>query len=146
MNLFDSMDIGATGLKAQQIRMNVIANNISNIDTTQTPQGGPYKRKEALFATLDSNEQMLLVSNNDESFGLPKGVKVIDIATDRNPTKMIYRPDHPNANPQGYVAVPNIDTVTEMINMISASRAYEANLNVISSSRDMMTKTLEIGR
>lgn len=145
MSLLDSMDIGATGLKAQQIRMNVIANNIANIDTTRTPQGGPYKRKDVVFATSDSNEQIFLVSDDNTS-SLPKGVKVIDIATDRNPTKLLYRPDHPDADSQGYVAVPNIDAVVEMINMISATRAYEANLNMISSARNMLMRTLEIGR
>lgn len=151
MSFLDSMNIGATGLRAQEIRMNVVSNNIANIDTTRTPQGGPYKRKDVVFVATDYDDRTLLVSDkgllnkDDGSFILPKGVQVIDVVDDRNATKMVYKPGHPDANKQGYVSMPNIDAVVEMINMIGATRAYEANLKTISSARDMVLKTLNIG-
>lgn len=151
MSFLDSMNIGATGLRAQEVRMNVVSNNIANIDTTRTPQGGPYKRKDVVFVATDYDDRTLLVSDegvlnkDDGSFILPKGVQVIDVVDDRNATKMVYKPGHPDANKQGYVSMPNIDAVVEMINMIGATRAYEANLKTISSARDMVLKTLNIG-
>jgi len=145
MSFLDSMNVSATGLRAQKIRMNVIANNIANVDTTRTPEGGPFKRKDVVFVSSDSNDFNLLISNKKD-FTLPKGVQIIDIVNDKNPTKLVYKPGHPDANAEGYVNMPNINPVVEMINMISATRAYEANLSVISSARNMVMRTLDIGR
>ncbi len=140
MGIFDAIDISATGLTAQRIRMNLISENLANINTTRTPQGGPYKRKEAIFAALDNTQPFASFLKGPE-----KGVYVLGIVEDESAPKTIYEPHHPEAV-EGYVAMPNIDTVTEMVNMISAARAYEANVSVISASKRMMEKALEIGR
>ena len=141
MGIFDAIDISATGLTAQRMRMNLISENLANINTTRTPQGGPYKRKEAIFAALDNTQPFASFLK-----GVEKGVHVLGIIEDESLPKKIYEPHHPEADAQGYVATPNIDTVTEMVNMISAARAYEANVSVISSAKRMMEKALEIGR
>ncbi len=127
------MDISASGLSAQRIRMNVIAANIANVQTTRTPQGGPYRRKEVVFAN---------VLGDVEAEG--RGVKVTGIFPDSSPFKSIYNPGHPDANSQGYVKIPNIDIVTEMIDMISATRSYEANVTAFKSAQGMILKALEI--
>jgi len=152
MSLFNALDISATGLSAQRIRMNLIAENLANINTVNTPQGGPYRRKDAIFVSLDTIQPF---SHFLELFkgkaiqpgwsGTAKGVKVANVIEDNKPAKMIYQPQHPNANAQGYVAMPNIDIVSEMVNMISAARAYEANITVLSAAKSMMQKALEIG-
>ena len=123
------------------MRMNLISENLANINTTRTPQGGPYKRKEAIFAALDNTQPFASFLKGPE-----KGVHVLGIIEDESSPKTIYEPHHPEADAQGYVAMPNINTVTEMVNMISAARAYEANVSVISASKRMMEKALEIGR
>lgn len=160
MGVFDALSISATGLTAQRIRMDLIAENLANINTTSTPQGGPYRRKDAIFASLDlgwgyspgpqpfSNflTPAALGGKSIQSRWGTKGVKVVDIVEDTGQPKMVYQPQHPNANAQGYVAMPNIDGVSEMVNMISAARAYEANVTVLSASKSMMEKALEIGR
>jgi len=128
------MDISASGLSAQRIRMNVIAANIANVQTTHTPQGGPYRRKEVIFAN---------VLRDVEAGG---GVKVTGIFPDASPFESVYNPGHPDADSQGYVKMPNIDIVTEMIDMISATRSYEANITAFKSAQNMILKALEIVR
>ena len=132
MGIFDALDISATGLTAQRIRMDLIAENLANINTTNTPQGGPYRRKDAVFASLDSIQPfsnfLFLASAGGKAIrsigsGTIRGVRVVDIVENQGQPKMVYEPQHPDANAQGYVAMPNIDTVSEMVNMISAARA-----------------------
>jgi len=131
-NLFSAMNISASGMSAQRMRMNIISSNIANAQTTRTPQGGPYRRKEIIFTTVMKN--------------IEKGVKVAAIVSDPSPFKLVYNPQHPDANPQGYVAMPNVDIVTEMIDIISATRSYEANVTAFKSAQNMVLKALEIGR
>jgi flagellar basal-body rod protein FlgC len=154
MSLFNALDISATGLSAQRIRMNLIAENLANINTASTPQGGPYRRKDAVFISLDAirpfSHFLTLAALDGKAIpsrwsGTAKGVKVAKVVEDNGPAKTIYQPQHPNANAQGYVAMPNIDVVSEMVNMISAARAYEANITVLSAAKSMMQKALEIG-
>jgi len=131
--LFSSMNISASGMSAQRLRMDVIASNIANAQTTRTPQGGAYRRKEVIFATVLENK-------------LQKGVQVVEILTDPSPFKLLYNPQHPDANSQGYVTMPNVDIISEMIDMISATRSYEANITAFKSAQNMFNKALEIGR
>jgi len=132
-SLFSAMEISASGMSAERTRLNVIASNIANARVTRTFQGGPYRRKEVVFATI-LNEKM------------EGGVEVVGIFPDPSPFKMIYDPSHPDANAQGFVAMPNVDVTLEMIDMISSTRAYEANLTAFKSAQNMARKALEIGR
>ncbi|HHF97930.1 flagellar basal body rod protein FlgC [Candidatus Aerophobetes bacterium] len=132
-SLFSAMRISASGMSAERIRMNVIAGNIANANVTRTAQGGPYRRKEVVFSTVLDQE-------------MDGGVKVAGIFPDPSPFKMIYEPSHPDADERGYVAMPNVDVVVEMIDMISSARAYEANLTAFKSALNMARKALEIGR
>jgi len=146
MPLFDAMGISSSGLAAQRTRMKVIASNIANANTTRTPAGGPYRRRETIFAAMpgDKNFHEELVSQKADD-GL-RHVKVVGIVEDSRPPKMKYDPDHPDANEEGYVEMPNIDIVEEMTNMMVAKRSYEANIAAINATKNMIIKSLEIGK
>jgi flagellar basal-body rod protein FlgC len=145
MNFFDALHISSSALSAQRVRMNVISSNLANVNTTRTPEGGPYKRKDLVFAAQPktSNFQGVLKSQLD---GKLSEVKVLGIIADPRPSQLKYDPQHPDANEQGYVAMPNINLVEEMVNMISATRSYEASVAAIKASKNMALKALEIGR
>ncbi len=152
MAMFDSFNIAATGLTAQRLRMDLISNNISNATTTRTPENdGPYRRKRAIFAPVNirPNYKSPLVPERIEH-GSGKGVRVVKIEDDRSPFRLVYDPSHPdaiNTGPKkGYVEMPNVNVVTEMTDMISASRSYEANVMMVNNAKSMFTKALEIGR
>ncbi|MCD6255341.1 MAG: flagellar basal body rod protein FlgC [Deltaproteobacteria bacterium] len=147
MDPFLPLRICATGLRVQRLRMDLIASNIANVNTTQTPQGGPYRRKDLLVTAVPA------VSNFDFSDILEANLnnslyKVIPISVieDQRPFKVVYQPSHPDADKNGYVKLPNISPLEEMVNMISALRAYEANVTVINNTKSMILKALEIGR
>lgn len=130
---------------AQRIRMNVISSNLANVQTTRTPQGGPYRRRDVVFAAvpLSSSFDEILRSRLGE--GLTE-VRVVDLVIDGRSPKMIYAPSHPDADDSGYVAMPNINVIEEMVNMLSATRSYEANVTAIQAAKGMLLKALEIGR
>ena len=128
-------DIAVSGLKAQRIRMNVIANNIANAQTTRTNQGGPFRRQLAVFRGGQMERRV-------NSGGV--GVRVKDIVSDPSPFRQVYDPDHPDANDAGYVAYPNVSIAVEMANLVSAQRAYDANVAVIVAGKRMQAKALEI--
>lgn len=138
MGSFTSMDISASGLSAQRRRLDVIANNIANANTTRTPEGGPYQRQEAIFTA-----RMEDAGTFQER---PAGVETPRIVSDPAPPRMVYQPGHPDADPQGYVAMPNVNIVQEMTDMISATRTYEANVTAMNAAKSMATKALELGR
>jgi len=145
MDFFTSMKMSATGLNAQTKRMNTISSNIANAETTRTPEGGPYRRKDAVFTTKElgmSFDQHL----NNKIDEYVEGVEVAEIVQDERPARLVYNPSHPDANTEGYVAMPNINTVEEMANMISAQRSYEANVTAMAAAKSMAQKALEIGR
>jgi len=144
MDLFTSMEISASGLTAQRIRMNVISENLANANTTRTPQGTPYRRKEVLFATRPGGT-ILRAGFMNLPFDLGSGVAVTGIVEDRSPFREVYDPGHPDANSKGIVLMPNVNVVVEMVNMISATRAYELNITALSAAKEMAMKTLEIG-
>lgn len=144
MNFFDSMAASSAGLSAQRLRMNLISGNLANINTTRTREGGPYRRKEPVFAAEPVNrsfEQMLARRQKHRL----SSVKVTRVVEDRSPAIMKYDPRHPDADEDGYVAMPNINLMEEMVNMISATRSYEANVTALQNARDMALKALEIG-
>jgi len=145
MDLFSSMRVSASGLEAQTKRMNTVSSNIANSETTRAPDGGPYKRKDPLFAAHTDRESFgeILENEMDENV---QGVIVEEIVEDQRPPRMVYNPQHPDANPEGYVAMPNVNTVEEMANMISAQRSYEANVTALNAAKAMAQKALEIGR
>ncbi|SHE59150.1 flagellar basal-body rod protein FlgC [Thermoanaerobacter uzonensis DSM 18761] len=146
MNLFSSMDTSASGLTAERVRMDVISQNIANVNTTRTSQGGPYRRKLVILKEIqpDSFESILDKVKGKYS---GKGVEVVQISEDvQTPLRRVYDPGHPDADQNGYVEYPNVNIVSEMVDMISATRAYEANVTAFNASKAMFQKSLEIGR
>ena len=143
MDIMTSMKIGASALKAQRTRLNTVSTNIANIETTRTPEGGPFRKREVVFqSTTKGFAEQLGASQRD---GIA-GVKVAQIRVDQSPPKMEYNPGHPDANADGMVAMPNIDLMAEVADMMSATRAYEANVSVVRSAKRMAMKALEIGQ
>jgi flagellar basal-body rod protein FlgC len=145
MDFFKALHTSSTGLSAQRLRMNLISSNLANINTTRTPQGGPYRRKEAVFEAIPADRSFKNALAMART-GQIAEVKVAGIVEDPVPFKQKYDPDHPDANGQGYVTVPNINLMEEMVNMISATRSYEANVTAIKAAKSMALKALEIGR
>ncbi len=148
MSFFDSLNTSATALTAQSLRMDIISQNMSNIDTTRTAQGGPYKRKAVIFKEINNNKNSFKSMLN-KSIGDTQnlsGVKIDKIVEDNTEGPKEYNPSHPDADEKGYVTKPNVNVVEEMVNMISANRAYEANITAVNITKGMISKTLEIGR
>lgn len=131
------MDINASALGAQRLRLDLIASNIANANTTRTPEGGPYRRKVPVFAEeLEQAAGSYMLS----------GVRVLAIADDPSPFRMVYDPAHPDANADGYVLYPNVNIVNEMVNLMEAGRAYEANVTAFNMSKEMFKAALSIGK
>lgn len=148
MSIFNSINISASGLTAERMRMDTISKNVANASTTRTTNGTPYRRQVAIFKSKESNtpfSEYLRRSSQGSGKGLG-GVEVVSIQDDPTPYKRIYDPGHPDADGEGYVMMPNVDIVSEMANMITATRAYEANVTALNSSKSMALKALEIGR
>lgn len=148
MRLFSAFEISGSGLTAQRLRMDVIANNIANVNTTRTAQGGPYQRQRVVFEPRQESEFVLPFSMEAQkrASGGGSGVRVVGVSNDPSAPRMVYDPGHPDADERGYVAMPNIQLVNEMVDMISATRAYEANVAAINSAKSMAAKALEIGK
>jgi flagellar basal-body rod protein FlgC len=152
MGIFSSINIAASGLSAQRTRLDVISNNIANVDTTRTTEGGPFRRSRVIFRPKVQEpywRSPFLPQQMDN--GLGKGVRIVEIDKDLDADpRLVYDPTHPDAiktGPQkGYVEMPNVNIVEEMVDMISASRSYEANVAVVNGSKAMFMKALEIGR
>lgn len=147
-DFFGTMDISVTGLSAQRLRMDIISQNIANASTTKTADGTPYKRKSVLFQELKpvgfSEYFVDAVNQYNKSSG--KGVKVSRIVTDDTPGEKEYNPTHPDADADGYVEHSNVNIVSEMVNMISAQRSYEANITAFNTTKAMINKTMEINK
>jgi len=145
MGFMDSINISASALTAQSLRMDVIAENIANAQTTRTANGQPYQRKYVTFQQKEASSFSEIFRNTiGKNFG--KGVQVSSIGTDDSPFKLVHDPSHPDADENGYVRMPNVDTTHEMIDMISATRSYEANVTAINAFKNMALKALEIGK
>lgn len=145
MDFSTALRVSASGMAAQRMRMNTISSNIANINTTRTPEGGPYRRKDVVFEAMPDQRNFgdMVTVRPDEQV---QRVQVTDIVSDRKAPLMKYEPDNPDANAEGYVAYPNINLMEEMANMIQATRSYEANVSAAQASKDMAMSALEIGR
>ena len=139
MGMFDALHVSATGLTAERLRMDVTAENLANAQSTRGADGtGPYKRKQVVLEQAGSSFA--------DSLQAARGVRVAGIVEDPSPARRVYDPGHPDADAQGYVTMPNVNTVTEMTDLISSSRAYEANVTAMQTAKTMFTKTLDILR
>lgn len=163
--LFSGLDISASGMRAQRVRQNAISSNLANVETTRTDKGGPYRREFVVF-TADSDRRDVRLLNKEPGLqgtstngnhlpipaeGFPRderffgrGVAVSEIREDSRPPRMVYDPSHPDADESGYVAMPNINVIEEMTDMISATRAYEANVTAFNASKSMYMQALQI--
>ncbi len=144
MSFLKGMDIAASGLSAQRLRMDVIAENIANIETTRTAEGTPYRRR---YTVMSENKQNNFGAYYERALGNTQknsGVKVVEIGEDDAPFKLDYNPSHPDANAEGYVEMPNVDLAVEMVDMIAATRSYEANVTASNAFKTMALKALEI--
>lgn len=138
-----SFAISASGMTAERLRMDTIANNLANANSTRTADGGPYRRQVPVFAARESS-RVDARRRPAEFSGM--GVRVIGISQDTQPARLVYDPQHPDADENGYVHMPNVDVVREMVDLISASRAYEANITSFNTAKSMAMRALEIGR
>ena len=140
MGMYSSIEVSASGLSAERLAMDVIANNLANVNTTRTPEGGTFKRQLVVFAQKQeqpADPSMDPLDTDDDPGKSRDGVEAVGIISDPSPDRMVYDPTHPDADANGYVHYPNIDAVKEMVDMIAASRAYQANVTAISESRAM---------
>jgi flagellar basal-body rod protein FlgC len=142
MDLFSAMKLSASGMKLQRTRMNVISSNLANMNTTRTPEGGPYKKKMVVAAAVP-----LEGAGSTKNFeNTLKEVRTLEIKEDQKPPKMVYDPSHPDADERGYVAMPNVNMFEEMVDMINASRSYEANASAVNNAKTMASRAIEIGQ
>ena len=145
-DFFSGFRISGSGMAAQRARMNTIASNLANVNTTKTAEGGPYRRKDVVFTAMPDTKSFGEVLNVDDPRGDFNRVQVTDVVYDKKAPLMKYEPHHPDANEDGYVAYPNINMMEEMTNMVQAQRSYEANVQAIQATKDMALSALEIGR
>jgi flagellar basal-body rod protein FlgC len=146
MNFFSALETSSSGLAAQRFRMNIISGNIANSQTTRTPEGGPYRRRDVIFGALPAQRSFEEELRSRVSADDPLHVKVLGVSIDERPPVMRYDPTHPDANEEGYVAFPNINPMEELVNLTLASRSYEANIAAFNASKTMAMRALEIGR
>ena len=152
MGFFDAIDISASGLSAERLRMDVTAENLANAQTTRGPNGQPYRRKEVVLQTVQPNgfaTQLARATSGLPGMGASQaagGVQVAGIVADATPPRQVYDPGHPDANAQGYVLMPNVNPVTEMVDLIASSRSYEANVTAMQTAKSMFSKTFELLR
>jgi flagellar basal-body rod protein FlgC len=135
MGMFDALSISSSGMSAERLRMDVIADNLANANTTRDATGGPYRRK-----------QVVLESGSPSFSQVLGGVRVAGITTDESSLRRVYDPGQPDADQDGYVTLPNVSPVTEMVDLITASRAYEANVTAMNAAKQMFAKTFEVLR
>ncbi len=151
MSFLNSLDLSASGMTAEQLRMDVISNNLANVDTTQSPGGGPFRRKEVI---LSPNQPSFMQTLRDAQQGDDSGadteslagVRATGIVDDPSPLHQTYDPGNPAADKKGYVSTPNINVVTEMVDMMGATRAYEADVTAVNSAKSMAEHALDIGK
>lgn len=142
MSLFGSMQVSASGMAAQRTRAELLVENMANSETTRTPEGGPYKRKDAVFSSEEQTSPFSAVFQNE----IGTGVSVADITVDQSAPEMRYLPGHPDADGNGYVAFPKMNPAEDMVDLLSATRSYEANVAAISSVKDMISRSIDIMR
>ena len=147
MSILSSLGVSVSGMTAQRQRVNSISENIANVNTTRTPQGGPYRRRQVIFAAVSNDrtfDEELRAQNR--SLDTATQVKVVGIVKDNRSPIMRFEPGHPDANEEGYVAMPNVNMMEEMVNLMEASRSYEANVAAFNASKSMWQAALDLGR
>ena len=145
MSVFKTFRIAASGLTAERLRMDTIAKNLANANTTRSADGGPYRRQVPIFAPI-LERSMHGARSPIQRGAQGQGVQVVGVVTDPSPPRLVYDPQHPDANADGYVEMPNVHVVKEMVDLITATRAYEANIAALNSAKSMAQRALEIGR
>ncbi|MDF2606367.1 MAG: flgC [Bacillales bacterium] len=150
MSIFNSMNISSSALTAQRLRMDVISSNMANVDTTRGKivdgKWEPYSRKMVVFEPSEGNFSSQLNRAMGKNGDIGGGVKVSKIIEDKTPFKLVYNPEHPDADANGYVKLPNVDPLKEMVDLMSATRSYEANITVLNATKSMLLKTFEISK
>ena len=145
MSLFTAISVSASGMEAQRSRAEIITENLANADTTRTPDGGPYKRKDAVFSTSPAAISFADAMASASS-GTGQGVSVSDVITDESDPERRYLPGHPDADAEGYVSFPKVNPASEMVDLMGASRGYEANVAAISAAKDMIARSIDLFR
>ncbi|MDR3710579.1 MAG: flagellar basal body rod protein FlgC [Capsulimonadaceae bacterium] len=156
MGFMDSLNVSASGMTAERLRLDVISNNLANANTTRGPGGGPFQRKAVVLSPGENSFASMLTAvgsgggigaiQNAQQASELSGVQVTGIIPDQTPFKEVYDPGNPDANARGYVRLPNVNVITEMVDMMGASRAYEADVTAVNSAKGMAMKALDIGR
>ena len=144
MSLFSTLSVSASGMAAQRVRAELLVENMANADTTRTPDGGPYRRKDAIFESAGA--QSSFASAYQSALGSESGVRVSEITVDDTAPERKYMPGHPDAGPDGYVALPNINPAEEMVNLMGASRGYQANVASMSAVKEMIQRSIDLLR
>jgi flagellar basal-body rod protein FlgC len=148
-NFFSAMDISTTGLITQRYRMNIAAENLANIESTRTANGSPYRRKQVIIGTVGDYRpflDVLMGARAPSASSILGGTRVVDVVEDPTPFRRVHKPGHPDADQDGYVLMPNINAVLEMADILSAARAYEANITAFSAVKSMVSKALDLIR
>ena len=141
MNLFDSISVSASGMSAQRLRAEVLAENLANAETTRTPEGGPYRRRDVVFAQAENAPSFSAILNEQIA-----GVQVSEVTVDTRDPEKRYMPGHPDADKQGYVAFPRLNPAEEMVDLMGATRGYQANVAAVSALKDMIHRTIDLFR
>lgn len=144
MDIFKTMDVVGSALSAERARLNAIASNVANANTVRGADGGPYKRKDVVLESVEHQDEFGEIM--DQKASTHTEVKVADIVEDQSGGRAMYKPEHPDANAEGYVYMPNVNPVEEMANMVSADRAFQMNVNIFQTTKQMALKALELGR
>lgn len=144
MNLFGVMDVSGSALQAERLRAEVVASNMANAETTRTPDGGPYRRQQVVFRSAASDQGTFANHLLSEANGGIGGVQVAAVVADNNPGLRRYDPQHPDAGKDGYVTYPDINPLTEMVDMVSATRAYDLNSSAVQAEKNMISSSLDI--
>jgi len=145
-SLLTSMHISAAGMSAQRSRMDIVAENIANAESTRTNEGGPYRRRQVVFETISPRGNFINIFSSSLQSQQSQTVKVADVVIDNRPPQEMYDPSHPDANSEGMVKFPNVNTIEEIVDLNSASRGFESNVTVMQASKRMFLKTLELLR
>ena len=145
MDVNDILAISASALRAERLRLDVIASNLANATTTRTAEGGPYRRRNVVFMAEPEESDFAATLEALSAERTREGVKVVDVIEDPTPPRLVFDPGHPDANAEGYVAYPNVNPVAETVDLMAATRAYEANVQAVNATRRMAEAALSIG-
>ena len=146
-SFFGAMDISTTGLIIQRYRMNIASENLANIESTRVANGNPYRRKQVVISAIGNDEQFLhMLMGARMSMSMTGGARISDVVEDPTPFRKVHKPGHPDADQDGYVAMPNVNAILEMADILSATRAYEANITAFSAAKSMVAKALDLAK